>query len=405
MSQFELPVIECIEETDTYGVMTTCEPHLPKGFGITIGNALRRVLLNALPGIAVTWVKIEGVHHGFTTIPHMKEDTIEFLLSVRALRLMSLMDNWPARMLLEVAGEKKGRIVTAADIKPLDGIEVVNTDLHLASLDSSKARLSVEFNVEKGVGYRVASDDNLPVDAIPVDAIFTPIRGANYKVEPVHTAEGLDCEKLVIEIWTDGTIAPLRALNKGAQILADCLEPFINASIILPVEVEGQADSIPADKYDISVEDLSLSGRVVRSLMRNHITTVGEVLEKTDDELLKLSKFGRKSLEELKACLDAAGLTVEQPGKALVEEAEIQKEPTLQDKYNIPLESLGLSGRVLSLMKEHVSTVGELLEKTDGELLELPKFGRKSLEDVKKSLLAGGFIDEEMGGGKGVEDS
>ncbi|MCD6358862.1 MAG: DNA-directed RNA polymerase subunit alpha [Dehalococcoidia bacterium] len=310
MSQIELPAIECVENKDTYGVITTCEPHLPRGFGITIGNALRRVLLNSLPGVAVTWIKIDGVHHGFTTIPDVKEDTMELLLNVRAVRLRSLLSDLPASMLLEVKGKKGGRVVTAADIKPMDGIDIVNPELYLASLDSDKARLFIEFNVEEGVGYRVASNKDLPMDVIPVDAVFAPVRRVNYKVEPVRSRENRDSEKLTMEIWTDGTILPIEALNRGAQILADYISPFVVAAVAVPEESEVQAFS--AEKYSMQVEEMDLSGKVVRLLMRNHITTVGELLEKTDEDLLNLPKFGKKSLEEVKRSLVAGGFVSEE---------------------------------------------------------------------------------------------
>lgn len=395
MSQFELPTIECLEISDTHGIMATCEPHLPKGFGITLGNSLRRVLLNALPGVAVTWIKIEGIHHGFTTIPHVKEDIIELLLGVRSLRMCSLLDNWPVKMFLEVKGDKDGRLVTAADINAMNGLEIINPELHLAFLDSSEAQLSMEFNVEQGVGYRIASSEELPVDAIPVDAIFTPIRRVNYKIEAVHTSENLDCEKLVIEIWTDGTISPLDALKNSAQILTDCLSPFVSAEISLgEVETASLVTPISAEQYNISLDTLGLSGRIIRSLMRNHITMLGELLEKTDKELLKLPKFGQKSLKEVNECLSAGGFIPEQLDEAAGAD-EVQGEGVLPDKDDIPLESLGLSRRILALLREYISSVGELQGKTDEELLKLPKFGQKSLKEVKDCLVAGGFVSED----------
>lgn len=309
LSQFVLPTIEWVEISDAYGSCVTSEPHLPKGFGITVGNSLRRVLLSSLPGVAVTWVQIEGIQHEFSTIPHVKEDTIELLLNVRALRLRSTLDNWPARMFLEVEGK---RDICAADIKPLDGLEIVNPELHLATLDSTEARLSMEFNVERGIGYKVATHDELPVGAIPVDAIFTPIRRVNYRTESVHVGQAPDREKLIIEIWTDGSISPCEALNKGAQILIDELGPFASAVVAPAVGAKAQALPISTDKYNIPLEALGLPGKVFRSLMRNHIITLGELLEKSDEELLNLPKFGQKSLDEVKRCLIAGGFIAEQ---------------------------------------------------------------------------------------------
>lgn len=328
MSQFALPTIEWVEISDAYGSCATSEPHLPKGFGITVGNSLRRVLLSSLPGVAVTWVQIEGIQHEFSTIPYVKEDTIELLLNVRALRLRSLLDNWPARMFLEVEGE---RDVCAADIKPLDGLEIVNPELHLATLDSTEARLSMEFNVERGIGYKVAThDDELPVGAIPVDAIFTPIRRVAYRTESVRVGQAPDREKLIIEIWTDGTVSLCEALNKSAQILIDELGPIASAVVAPAVGAEAQTLPVSADKYNIPLETLGLPGRVFRSLMRNHITTLGELLEKSDKELLNLPQFGQKSLDEVKRCLIDGGFIAEQSAEVTGNEPPASSE--VEDK-------------------------------------------------------------------------
>ena len=208
MARLALPKVECIESTETYGRFVA-EP-LEKGFGVTMGNGLRRVLLSSLPGAAITWVMIEGIQHEFSTIPHVKEDTIDFLLNVKAIRLRHLAQR-SGKLRLEVEGEGQ---VSAGDIKTSADFEIVNPELHLATLDSPKAKLSVEFNVELGRGYVPASSsDGLPIGAIPIDAIFTPVRKVNYSVEPSSLREGSNQEKLILEVWTDGTFSPIEAVS------------------------------------------------------------------------------------------------------------------------------------------------------------------------------------------------
>ena len=303
MSQFVFPMIECTESTGTYGRFVTIEPHLPKGFGVVVGNSLRRVLLSSLTGTAVTWVKIEGVQHEFSTIPYVKEDVIELLLNIKALRLRGSGDSWPKKMLLDIkdAGE-----IHADKIKPSEGLEIINPELYLAALDSEEGHLTMEFNVEQGMGYKVASRaDNLATGVIPVDAIFTPVRRANYKVEPAGVS--LDRDKLTIEIWTDGTLAPTEALPQGAQILLDCLKQFTNLATT-PRQVADVHKVVQSSNYyNTKLESIGLPPRVVRALARNHISSVGELLEKNDEDLLDLPKFGRKSLEEVKKALVAGG--------------------------------------------------------------------------------------------------
>jgi DNA-directed RNA polymerase subunit alpha len=303
LSQFVFPTIECTENSSTYGCFVTAEPHLPKGFGIVVGNSLRRMLLSSLMGTAVTWVKIEGVQHEFSTIPHTKEDVIELLLNIKSLRLRATGDGWPKKMILDVKG---AGVILADKIKPSDGLEIMNPDLYLVTLDSDDAHLSMELNVEQGMGYKVATrTDNLTTGTIPVDAIFTPVRRANYKVEPAGVS--LDRDKLTIEIWTDGTIAPTEALPQSGEILVECFRQFTNLAAVpqLPEGIQKVAQA--SDYYNTKVDSIGLPPRVVRALARNHISSVGELLEKSDEDLLDLPKFGRKSLEEVKKALVAGG--------------------------------------------------------------------------------------------------
>jgi len=285
LSHLAIPKITCVEATDTFGRFLA-EP-LEKGFGTTLGNSLRRVLLGYLPGAAVTWVNIEGIQHEFSTIPYVKEDTVEFLLNVKALRLRPL-SGQPSKLTLEVEGEGQ---VCAADIKPSADFEIANPELYLATLDSPEARLYVEFDVELGEGYRQAeSSDNLPVGAIPVDAIFSPIRKVNTTVEPIHVGQETSRERLCLEVWTDGTLSPVDALSLGAEILMQQLAPFVDYAQVSQVEEEKELIrlSIPDEKYNMPVEQLDLSVRTLNALRRSSITTVGELITKGEKELLQL---------------------------------------------------------------------------------------------------------------------
>lgn len=294
MLQVETPRVECEETSEKYGRFVV-EPLAP-GFGITLGNSLRRVLLSALPGAAVTAVKVEGVQHEFTTIPHVKEDVVEFLLSVKELRLKVLADR-SGRLFLEAEGEGA---VCAGDIKTSPDFEVVNPELHLATLDSADAQLSVVFYVEQGKGYVPASHgDGLPIGVIPVDAIFTPIRKVNYAVEKTRVGQESNFDRLVLEVWTDGTITPIEALSQSAAILSEHYTLFYDLGKA-PVEGEKPtAPAIPPEQYEVPLEQLELSARTFNSLRRSGITKVGELLEKSKEDLLGLRSFGQKSLQEV----------------------------------------------------------------------------------------------------------
>ena len=307
MSDLAIPKIECVESKENFGRFIA-EP-LEKGFGITLGNALRRVLLGYLPGAAVTAVKIEGIHHEFSTIPHVKEDSIEFLLNVKALRLKSL-SGQPGKLTLEVEGAGQA---CAADINPSTDFEIVNPELYLATLDSPEARLYVEFDVELGTGYKEAlPSDNLPIGTIPVDSIFTPTRKVNFTIEPTHIGREISRERLSLEIWTDGTISPLDALSHSAEILIKQLSPFAEYAEISLIELEKKAFrlSIPEEKYNMSVEQLDLSVRTINCLRRASITTVGELISKEEKELLRLRNFGQKSSQEINERLKSLGLSL-----------------------------------------------------------------------------------------------
>ncbi|MBA7499709.1 DNA-directed RNA polymerase subunit alpha [subsurface metagenome] len=306
MSRLAVPKIECVDSKDNFGRFVA-EP-LGRGFGVTLGNALRRVLLSYLPGAAVTQVKIEGIQHEFSTIPYVKEDTTDFLLNVKALRLKSL-SGQPGKLTLEVKGEGQ---VCAADIKPSTDFEVVNPELYLATLDSTEASLYVEFDVELGEGYRQAEpSDNLPIGVIPLDAIFTPMRKVNFTVEPIHIGRETSRERLCLEVWTDGSISPVDAISGSASILVEQLSPFVDYARVSRMKVEELIRlPISDEQYNIPVDQLKLSVRTMNCLRRGGITTVGEVISKGEKGLLSLRNFGQKSKQEIEECLNALGLSL-----------------------------------------------------------------------------------------------
>lgn len=301
-----VPKIECVDSSDKYGRFLA-QP-LEKGFGTTLGNAMRRVLLQYLPGAAVTSVQIEGVHHEFSPIPHVKEDVLEFLLNLKVLRLKLLSDR-PVRLKLEK--ENEGEIY-AADINPSSEVEIVNPELYLATLDSPGAKLYVDMDIEMGIGYKPAgSSDGLPVGTIPVDAIFTPVRKVNFTVEPIHIGQETSHEQLYLEVWTDGTVSPVNAISYAANLLTEQLAPFVNYGQVSQAEEEKKAlrASIPKDLFNMPMEQLDLSVRAMNCLRRSGITTVGELVSAGSKELLTLRNFGQKSQQEVEERLKALGLT------------------------------------------------------------------------------------------------
>ena len=307
MSHPVIPKITCVESGDNFGRFLA-EP-LEKGFGVTLGNSLRRVLLGYLPGAAVTRIKIEGIQHEFSTIPHVKEDATEFLLNVKALRLKPL-SGQPGRLTLEVARE--GRVY-AADIEPSSDFVIANPELYLTTLDSPEARLYVEFDVELGAGYKQAeSSDNLPLETIPLDAIFSPVRKANFTTEPMHIGRETSQEQLYLEVWTDGTISPAEAIIRSADILIKQLSPFVSYARVSQMEGEEELIrlSIPDEQYNMPVEQLDLSVRTMNCLERGGITTVGQLINKGEKGLLSLRNFGQKSRLEIDERLGALGLSL-----------------------------------------------------------------------------------------------
>lgn len=297
MLELSIPTVTCVESSGNYGRFIT-EP-LEPGFGITLGNALRRVLLSSLPGAAVTWVRIEGIQHEFSPIPHVKEDVMEFLLNIKRLRLCPL-SRQPGQLLLEAKGEGK---VCAGDIKPSAHFRIANPELYLASLDSPQAKLYVELNVELGRGYMQAKSANsLPVGALPVDAIFTPVRKVNFSVEPIKPGQEGSPEKLILEIWTDATILPWEALSQSASILVNQFSSFKS----LEVSMAGALSILP-EQYDTPLEELNLSTRSRNSLKRAGIFNLGQLIEKSREGLPPLPGLGAKSRAEVEELLVKLG--------------------------------------------------------------------------------------------------
>ncbi|MDO8531957.1 MAG: DNA-directed RNA polymerase subunit alpha [Dehalococcoidia bacterium] len=299
------PKIGCVEQGETYSRFVA-EP-LERGFGVTLGNALRRVLLGCLPGAAIRGIKIEGVQHEYSSLPFMKEDLTDLLLNVKAIRLRPI-SNKPATLYLNVQREGE---VTAADIEPSSDYQVVNPEEHLATLDSQDARLAIEFYVEPGKGYVPATHvTGMPIGNLPVDAIFSPVRKANFTVEHTRVGQVTDYDRLVLEIWTDGTITPMEALRQAAQALVDQFFLFTNFGKALErgPDQKPLALTIPAEVYNTLIEKLGLSARTLNCLKRNNTNKVGEVLEKSREELLSMRNFGEKSLDELYDRLRSMGL-------------------------------------------------------------------------------------------------
>ncbi len=289
-----------IKNTKTQGFYASydIEP-LEAGYGMTLGNALRRVLLSSLPGAAVTSILIDGVQHEFQDVPNVMEDVTEIVLNVKKLRLRSFSDH-PVSMRLEVNGE---RVVTAADIMAPSTVEIVNPDLYIATLDNDDARLEMELVVETGKGYVPAdSKEDQPIGVIPVDAIYTPVQKVNYTVEHTRVGQITNYDKIVLEMWTDGTITPDEALRQSADILVRHFTQLANYRAILvePEKAPLSSMPIPPKIYETPIEELDLSVRAYNCLKRSNITKVGQVLSMNEDDLLGVRNFGEKSLQELR---------------------------------------------------------------------------------------------------------
>lgn len=312
MLDLVLPKVECEASSKNYGKFVISP--LETGYGITLGNSLRRVLLSSLPGAAVTSIKVNGIHHEFSPIPQVKEDTMALILNVKQIRFRLHTDG-PVRLYLSKRGEG---VLTAGDIECPGDVEIINPVLKLATLDSDEAHLEMELVLERGRGYSPSEvRGRLPIGELPVDAIFSPVRRVAYNVGRVRVGPVTDFDELVIEIWTDGSIEPGEALSTAAQILLRHLALIVDYGGLVVEGVEEVEEAIPPRIYEMPIEDLDLSVRAFNCLKRAGLTKVGEILEMVregDEEMMAIRNFGKKSLDELKAALDEKGFL------ALIEE-------------------------------------------------------------------------------------
>ncbi len=310
MIEIEKPRIECIESPtdESYGKYVI-EP-LERGYGTTLGNSLRRVLLSSLPGTAVTSIRIAGVQHEFSTIPGVKEDVTEIVLNIKRI-IARLHTDEPKTVYIEASGECE---VTAGDIKADSEVEILNPELHIATLGPD-ASLSIELTVDHGRGYVPADKNKGPqqvIGTIPVDSIYTPVLKVNYAVENTRVGNQTDFDKLTLEVWTDKTISPRDAMSLGAKILVDHFTLFTDLSDSIgnrPTvvgEVATQRDKV----LEMPIEELDLSVRSFNCLKRANINTVEDLISKTEDEMIKVRNLGRKSLEEVEHKLALMGLSL-----------------------------------------------------------------------------------------------
>lgn len=311
MIEIERPSIESFvsEEDPCYGKFVV-EP-LERGYGNTLGNSLRRILLSSLPGAAVTSIKIDGILHEFSTIPGVKEDVTEIILNLKKLAI-ALNGEDKKRAIINVVGPKE---VTAADIIADADLEIFNPDLHIATLEEN-ASLVMELNVSTGRGYVPADqnkDENTPIAVIPIDSIYTPVRKVNYTIENTRVGQITDYERLILEIWTDGSISPTEGVSIGAKIMEEHLKLFTGLSEstrafdIMVDKEEDQKDKA----LEMSIEELELSVRSFNCLKRAGINTVQELTQKSEDDMFRIRNLGRKSLDEVKNKLTEMGLGFE----------------------------------------------------------------------------------------------
>ncbi len=308
MLDFEKPKLECVEMSENYGRFVV-EP-LERGFGMTLGNSMRRVLLSSLPGVAATSIRIDGVLHEFSTIEGVKEDVTEIILNLKGL-ICKLHSQGPKKVVIDAAGECE---VTAGDILPDSDVEIINPELHLATLDEN-GKLHMEIMLDHGRGYVVADRNkrpDMPIGEIAVDSIYTPITKVNFTVEDTRVGQITDYDKLTLEIWTNGSIKPDEAASYAAKILTEHLMLFINLTDrIQGVEIMVEKEESKKEKIlEMNIEDLDLSVRSYNCLKRAGINTVEELVQRDEDEMMKVRNLGRKSLEEVQQKLAQLGLTL-----------------------------------------------------------------------------------------------
>ena len=319
-----IPKIEREAESRNYGKFIISP--LEQGYGATIGNAMRRALLSSLPGIAVTSMRIADVLHEFTDVPGVREDVVQIMLQVKQIR-MKLDGVDSTRMHLEVRGEG---VVTAADIIAPPEVEIVNPDLYLFTVDNNTATMDIEFSVERGRGYSPAGErsEHMPIGEMPVDALFSPVKKVNWDVSSARVGQSTNYDKLMLEIWTDGSIAPEKALSTSGKILIEHLRHIAGVSeesLMAVIEEEVEEKGVTSEIAETPIEALDLSVRVFNSLKRTGITTVGDVLdllEKGDQAIMSIRNFGEKSLTELRQKMGEKGFLTDDDEEESEDNAE-----------------------------------------------------------------------------------
>ena len=320
MLDFQIPRITSESAEQNRGTFTI-EP-LDRGFGYTFGNSLRRVLLSSLSGAAVTSVSIEGVSHEFSALPHVKEDVTEILLNVKGLNVISHVDE-PVRMTLDARGPRQ---VRAGDIETTSDVEICNPDLHICTLDGPQAQLRMDLTVERGKGYVPAErnkKEGQPIGVIPIDAIFTPVRKANFSVEKTRVGQDTEWDRLLVEVWTDGTMPPVEAVSQAASLFTRHLELFVSFGDNLAVQPVAQqrGNDLPSRLADVPVEELELSVRALNCLKANDVTRIGQLVAMRQEELLSLRNFGQKSLDEIREKLVERGFVTPEELETLFQPA------------------------------------------------------------------------------------
>ncbi len=308
MIEFEKPNIECLEiNDDSNYAKFVCEP-LERGYGVTIGNSLRRILLSSLPGSAITSAKIDGVVHEFSTIPNVVEDVPELIINLKNVRLKTF-DNEEKVIRIDFKGEGE---VTAGDIITDSSVEILNPNLHIATV-SEGGNLKMEMTVERGRGYNSAAKNkksNQDISVLPIDSIYTPVKKVNYSVENTRVGQMVDFDKLIIEVWTDGSLKADEALSLAAKVMTGHLEIFIDLSEATKnTQVMIEKEESKKEKVlEMSIEDLELSVRSFNCLKRAGISTVEDLANKTEDDMMKVRNLGKKSLDEVTHKLRSLGL-------------------------------------------------------------------------------------------------
>lgn len=309
MIEIEKARIECVEmsQDNRYGRFII-EP-LERGFGHTLGNALRRVLLSSLPGVAVTGISIDGIQHEFSTVPGVTEDVTEMILNLKNLSA-KLYSDQPKTVLLDVRGPAE---VKAGDIGVDDELDIIDPDLHIATLNED-AHLQMALTLDKGRGYVSADKNksvNMPIGFIPMDSIFTPIRKVNYTVEDTRVGQITDYDKLTLEVWTNGSVQPDEAVSLSAKILTEHLSLFVSLTDqVMPVSFADQEDDKKEKVLEMTIEELDLSVRAYNCLKRAGINTVAELVQRNQEDMMKVRNLGRKSLEEVEQKLEALNLSL-----------------------------------------------------------------------------------------------